>query len=613
MTSPGPENRLARESSPYLRQHATNPVDWYPWGDEALRKAREEQRPILLSIGYSACHWCHVMAHESFEDAKTAAVMNQHFVNIKLDREERPDVDQLYQGVVQLMGRGGGWPLTVFLTPDLRPFYGGTYFPPTPRHGLPAFSSLVGSLAEAWVREPEEIERQAAAFKDGLTQLAAYGLDGAGGESLVPGDVVDAARQLAHAVDPRYGGFGSRGPKFPNPMNVAMLLRGYRRTKDRALLDAGLLCLTRMAEGGVYDQLGGGFHRYSVDEKWAVPHFEKMLYDNAQLLHLYSEAMQLEPRPLWRKVVEETVAYVAREMTSPEGAFFAAQDADTEGEEGKTFVWTPAEVSEVVGADGPLLCAHLGVTAEGNFEHGKTVLFLAASAEALAKQQGLAVGEVEQRLAKGKAALLAAREKRAQPGRDDKVLAGWNGLMMRGLALAARAFGRPEWAAMAARAADVVLAKLRRDDGRLLRSLQDGAGKLDGVAEDYGDVAVGLLAVYQATQRGAYLDAAEQLVDKAVELLWDEGFATANVADPTAAPSGRPDEQRSPTHKQGQGSEAATEKYPATVVCNGKPLADPKQFVVVPAVPCSAALLEGLKAFVSAKYPVDPKQLSIQR
>ena len=317
-----PRNRLAAEPSPYLRQHASNPVDWFAWGDEALERARAEDKPILLSVGYSACHWCHVMAHESFENEQTAALMNAHFVNVKIDREERPDLDQLYQGVVQLMGRGGGWPLTVFLTPDLRPFYGGAYFPPAPRHGLPAFSSLLTGIAEAWRQERDELEQQADTFKAGLTDYAAYGLAEAKPSAFESKDIAFAAQKTASRLDPVNGGFGAHGPKFPNPMSLALVLRGWRRTKDKALLDRALFTLEKMANGGIFDQLGGGFHRYSVDERWLVPHFEKMLYDNAQLLHLYSEAMQLAPRPLWKKVVEETVAYL-QQHPSEASAFYS--------------------------------------------------------------------------------------------------------------------------------------------------------------------------------------------------------------------------------------------------------------------------------------------------
>ncbi|MBE2251085.1 MAG: thioredoxin domain-containing protein [Myxococcus sp.] len=502
-------NRLAAETSPYLRQHADNPVDWYPWGDEALALAKQTQRPILLSVGYSACHWCHVMAHESFEDPQVAALMNAHFVNIKVDREERPDVDHLYQGVVQLMGRGGGWPLTVFLTPDKQPVYGGTYFPPTPQHGLPAFSAVVAGIAEAWEKEREELLRQGEAFEKGLTQYAASGVDDAQPGALTPAEVVQAAQFLAKRVDPRFGGFGARGPKFPNPMLLALMLRGARRSGDEGLLTPALLTLERMALGGVFDQLGGGFHRYSVDERWLVPHFEKMLYDNAQLLHLYAEAMQVAPRPLWKKTVEETVAWLGRELTSPEGAFFAAQDADSEGEEGRFFVWREEELDAALTPDeAAAVKAHFGVKPGGNFEHGASVLEVVGG------------DEVREVLARAKQKLFDVRAQRVAPGTDDKVLAGWNGLAIRGLSLAARVFQRPEWSARARRAADFVLERMRKPDGGLWRSFHSGVARIDGQLEDYGDVCAGLVALYQATFEPRYLEAAEHLADLAVATFW---------------------------------------------------------------------------------------------
>ncbi len=520
MSAPSfPENRLAKEPSPYLRQHKNNPVDWYPWGEEALERARREDKPILLSIGYSACHWCHVMAHESFENPDIARRMNEWYVNVKVDREERPDLDQLYQGVVQLMGRGGGWPLTVFLTPDLRPFFGGTYFPPHDKLGMPGFGRLLEVLHDAWEHQRDQVTEQAKQLESGLSYLAQYGLD-APPADLRPTDIVHAANRLEADVDRRYGGFGG-APKFPNPMNVALLLRGWRRSGNAALRSAAMLTLERMALGGIYDQLGGGFHRYSVDERWLVPHFEKMLYDNAQLLHLYAEAQQLEPRPLWKKVVEETVEYVRREMTSPEGGFYAAQDADSEGEEGKFFVWRPSEVASLLSPeDAALALEHFGITEQGNFEHGTTVLEVARTAEELAQRTGRPLAEVEQRLSRAREAMFEARSRRVPPGRDDKQLAGWNGLMIRGLAFAARVFDRPDWALLAARAADFVLGAMWKD-GRLFRSYQLGP-RIDGFIEDYGDFAAGLCALYQATFEPKYLEAAERIADGALELFWDE-------------------------------------------------------------------------------------------
>jgi uncharacterized protein len=530
--SDAPKNRLAAESSPYLRQHAQNPVDWYPWGPEALERARSLDRPILLSVGYSACHWCHVMAHESFEDPVTAELMNAFFINIKIDREERPDLDQLYQGVVQLMGRGGGWPLTVFLTPDLRPFFAGTYFPPQDRHGLPGFPKLLRALDDAWKTERSQLLSQAERFTEGLGFLSAYGLDAPPSE-LTAEDLVRAARRLADEVDPEFGGFGG-APKFPNPMNVSLLLRAFRRTKDAKLLDAVTLTARRMAEGGLYDQLGGGFHRYSVDSRWLVPHFEKMLYDNAQLLNVYSELHQVAPSPLWKKTVAETVAYVARELTSPEGAFYAAQDADSEGVEGKFFVWTDAELRALLGeTEATLFSQAFGASKPGNFEHGQNILERKLSSAALAAaQDALSVEEIDARLDASRRTLFAARDQRVKPGLDDKVLTGWNGLMIRGLAFASRVFGEPSWAAMAARAADFLWSR-QWQNGRLLRVHHGGVGKIDAFVEDYGDLAAGLVALFQAVPDPRYLEAATTLCETAVALFWDEDKQAYRVAPRT--------------------------------------------------------------------------------
>ena len=505
-------NHLAHEPSPYLRQHADNPVEWYPWGKEALDRAKREDKPVLLSVGYSACHWCHVMAHESFEDPAIAKVMNEHFVNIKIDREERPDLDQLYQGVIQLMGRGGGWPLTIFMTPALKPFYGGTYFPPAPRHGLPSFSALVEGIGMAWKTERTELEKQANAFEQGLTEYASLGL-GAKPGAWATTDLQAAAIQMTERIDPMHGGFGNDGPKFPNPMNFAFLLRTWRRFGDQDALEGTLLTLEKMALGGVHDQLGGGFHRYSVDERWLVPHFEKMLYDTALLVHLYAEAQQVAPRPLWGKVVERAVGWLEREMTAPGGGFYAAQDADSEGEEGRFFVWKPEELDALLPApDAALVKAHFGVTKEGNFDEGATVLAVSSPVQP---------GDLE-RLERAKQVLFEARKKRVAPGLDDKILAGWNGLMIRGLALAARVFGKGEWAALASRAADFVLSTMLDEKGVLSRSVQGGARRLTGMLEDYGDLASGLVALAQTTSNPKYLEAAELLAERAHELFWDE-------------------------------------------------------------------------------------------
>ncbi len=503
-------NHLAQEPSPYLRQHAQNPVEWYPWGTQAFERAQREDKPILLSIGYSACHWCHVMAHESFEDEAIAKLMNEHFINIKVDREERPDVDQLYQGVIQLMGRGGGWPLTVFMTPTRKPFYGGTYFPKVPRHGLPGFGTLCESIGEAWKKQRSEFDQQAETFTQGLTEYASMGLDGAAGVWSTA-DIQSIGTRTSNRIDPTWGGFGTQGPKFPSPMNLAFLLRAWRRTGDEKCKAGTMLTLEKMALGGIHDHLGGGFHRYSVDERWLVPHFEKMLYDTAQLIHLYSQAHQIEPRPLWREVVEQAIGWVKREMTSPEGAFFAAQDADSEGEEGIFFVWRPDEIDAVLSPeDAQWAKQYFNITQEGNFEGKATVLEVKGQTDA-------------QKLKRVRQALFEARSKRIAPGLDDKILCGWNGLMIRGLAFAARVFERPDWAQLAKRSADFILASMRREDGSLFRSVQQNEARIEGMLEDYGDFTVGLVELAQSTFEPKYLEAAEQLVDLAYQRFWDEG------------------------------------------------------------------------------------------
>jgi uncharacterized protein len=528
MSTSGAANRLAAESSPYLKQHAANPVDWYPWGEEALERARKEQKPILLSVGYSACHWCHVMAHESFEDAATAAAMNAHFVNVKVDREERPDLDQIYQGVVQLLGAGGGWPLTVFLTPELLPFYGGTYFPPAPRHGLPAFRVLVETLGNAWKEQRAEVESQASEFQAGLRQLASWGLGKL--EGAVSGEDVRAAgRSLLRMVDPIEGGFGG-APKFPNTMGLELLFRAWRRSGEPELRDAALQALDRMVTGGIHDQLGGGLHRYSVDRFWRVPHFEKMLYDNALLLALLGQAQQISPREAWVSAAERLVEWLGREMTAASGAFHATQDADSEGEEGKFFAWSPPELEAVLGAeDGRRAAEAFGVTAKGTFEHGRSVLERRVPLPELARGFGWTEEQTRAWLDRVRTSLLAARTRRIPPGRDDKVLAGWNGLMIRGLAFAARAFGRPAWAERATAAAGAVLSAQWKD-GRLFRVHQEGVSKIDGFLEDWGGLAAGLVALYQATLEARWLETAAALADGAQQRFWDEAVRAYRTA-----------------------------------------------------------------------------------
>ena len=450
-------NRLAAESSPYLLQHQHNPVDWFPWGEEALGKARAENKPVFLSIGYAACHWCHVMEHESFEDDATAAYLNENFVSIKVDREERPDLDQIYMNAVTAITGHGGWPMTVFLMPDGRPFHGGTYFPPEPRYGMPSFLQLLRQVYEAWVIRRDDLDNGAQQLVEAMQRVQALG---ASTSALTEQTLSQASRTLAASHDRQHGGWGT-APKFPQPMALEFLLRRHVATGEGLLLDVVERSLTKMARGGIYDHLGGGFHRYSVDAEWLAPHFEKMLYDNAQLARAYLHAWQVTGNSEYRDVVEATLDYVTREMTHPAGGFFSTQDADSEGEEGKFFVWSIDEVNELLGDDAPLFRDAYDVSRNGNWE-GKTILRRVRDADVLASLHGLAVDDVEPRLAAGRAALFARREPRIRPGLDDKVLTAWNGLMLATLADAARVLDRADYRDMAVRAGEFALRELRR-------------------------------------------------------------------------------------------------------------------------------------------------------
>src|SRR6266853_2216645 len=444
-------NRLAQETSPYLLEHANNPVDWYPWGSQALARARAENKPILLSIGYSACHWCHVMARESFEDPDTAALMNRDFVSIKVDREERPDLDQVYMRAVQGMTGSGGWPMTVFLLPDGTPFFAGTYFPPSDRFGMPAFQRVLAAVADAFARRPADVEDTAAQVRDFLHRPS---VPLAVGE-LTPALLDEAAGQLARDFDAAHAGFGG-APKFPQPMLVEVLLRHHARTGQKAALEMALQTLRAMAAGGIYDQLGGGFHRYAVDERWLVPHFEKMLYDNALLTRAYLDAWQLTHDAAFARVVDATLGFVLREMTSPEGAFYSSLDADSEGEEGRFYLWTPAELEAVIGVnDARALGRAFDVTAAGNFE-GRNILHPVVS------------GATEI-LDAAHDRLMAARARRVRPHRDEKVIAGWNGLMLHAVADAGRVLDRRDLVIAAEANARFLLSHMR-ESGRMRRS-----------------------------------------------------------------------------------------------------------------------------------------------
>ncbi|CAN5573104.1 thioredoxin domain-containing protein [soil metagenome] len=514
-------NRLANETSPYLLQHKDNPVDWFPWEEEALEKARKEDKPILLSVGYSACHWCHVMERESFEDEQTARMMNGHYVSIKVDREERPDIDSIYMSAVQALTRHGGWPMTVFLTPDGAPFYGGTYFPPVPSRGLPSFQQVLLSLADAYENRREEVLQSADSVRDYLQASTSTAIPKT---TLAPELLDAAADSLKSQLDHTFGGFGG-APKFPQPMNVEVLLRHHHRTGDENSLSGVELTLRKMATGGIYDHLGGGFARYSVDERWLVPHFEKMLYDNALLVQLYLETYQLTDDPFYKRVAEETLDYVVRDMTSSEGGFYSAEDADSEGVEGKFYVWTISEIRDALEPEeAELAIRYWGVTEAGNFE-GKNILNVSQSLETVATAFGISPDELDERIEEARSKLFDVREERVRPGLDDKVLAAWNGLMLRSFAFAARVLDREDYRKIAEKNADFLLEKLRHD-GRLRRSYKDGRARFNGYLEDYAMVADGLVALYEATFDSRWLSAADSLCDAMFELFWDAESGT---------------------------------------------------------------------------------------
>ncbi len=512
-------NRLIDETSPYLLQHAHNPVDWYPWGEGALARSKAEDKPILLSIGYSACHWCHVMERESFEDAAIATLMNDNFVNIKVDREERPDLDAVYMEAVQLLTGSGGWPMTVFLTPEGKPFYGGTYFPPSDRMNMPGFPRVLQAVSEAYRTNRGEIERVTQQLTE---QMGRTGQLSPSDNPLSVEVLHEAYSRLATNFDYQNGGFGA-APKFPQPMTPEFLLRYHHHGYNPRALELVELTLKKMAYGGMYDQLGGGFHRYSTDAFWLVPHFEKMLYDNALLARLYLHAFQVTGRDLYRRITEETLDYVLREMTDGKGGFYSAQDADSEGEEGKFFVWTPRQIQSVLGeADGDIFNRYYGVTDAGNFE-GANILNVPVEPEVFAAELGITRGYLESVIARSKTRLLGEREKRIHPLRDDKVLASWNGLMLRSFAEAAATLGRPDYLEAAISNAAFLLEEMLRD-GRLLRTWREGQAKLPGFLEDYACVIDGLLALYEATFNVRWLNYAVTLTDTMVELFWDEGI-----------------------------------------------------------------------------------------
>lgn len=525
-------NALLGEKSPYLLQHAYNPVNWYPWGEEALHRAKAEDKPIFLSIGYATCHWCHVMARESFENTETAAILNEHFVCIKVDREERPDLDAIYMKAVQFMAGTGGWPLSVFLTPDLKPFYGGTYFPPQPMHGLPAFNDLMRLIVSFWHENREQIERNSEEVLRLVQRLYEHKRPAEAAELSV--DLLENAyEQLVLQFDNEYGGFGAKvpawsakTPKFPLPSYLAFLLRYHHRTQEEYALRMVRETLYAMARGGIFDQLGGGFHRYSTDPHWLIPHFEKMLYDNALLARVYTEAFQVTGDHFFAQVAQRTLDWVLREMRDPEGGFYSAMDADSEGVEGAFYIWGPAEIRAVLGEErGEVLCTYFGVTSRGNFERGSSVLYRPELPEHFeAEEETIRTGTHE---------LLDARNKRIRPATDDKILTAWNGLIISAFSVAYRVFRDERYREAATAAAHFILKTLKKD-GQLLRRYRDGEAAITGTLEDYAYLSAALLDLYEASFDAQWLRAAIHLNEGMLELFGDAqdgGFVSNRAAE----------------------------------------------------------------------------------
>jgi uncharacterized protein len=533
-------NRLAGERSPYLLQHADNPVAWFPWGEDAFAKARAEDKPIFLSIGYSTCHWCHVMAHESFENAEVAGVLNEHFVSIKIDREERPDVDRVYMTFVQATTGSGGWPMSVWLTPDLKPFYGGTYFPPTSRWGRPGFVDILREIARVWQAERAKVVQSSEALTAQLRSI-----EQARPTWTVPGS--DALTQTVHqfrqAFDARRGGFGD-APKFPRPSELLLLMREHARTGDGDAREMALRTLRAMALGGMRDHVGGGFHRYSVDADWRVPHFEKMLYDQAQLVLAFAEASQISGDPFYVEVAEDTLSYVQREMTDAGGGFYSAEDADSEGREGAFYVWSADEVDARLGDDAPIVKLRFGIEAGGNAPHdpqqefvGKNILYVARSVDDLARQTAKPAADIVEALNRARLRLFQARLERPRPHRDDKILTAWNGLMIAAFARMARVTDSPGYLEPARRAAAFIRETMWRADSRaLMRRYRDGHAEIEAYAEDYAYLIFGLLELFQADADPMWLEWAIALQHRQDELFWDDsagGWFSTTGRDPS--------------------------------------------------------------------------------
>lgn len=511
-------NRLATESSPYLLQHRDNPVDWYPWGAEALDLAKRENKPIFLSIGYSACHWCHVMEHESFESEEIARALNAQFVCIKVDREERPDLDQVYMNAVQMLTGRGGWPMSVFLTPDLKPFYGGTYWPPQSRHGMPGFDQIIEAVARAWNDNHEAVIETA----DQLANELAHHADQSSGIGELSTLLIDKAMgHFRQTFDRTFGGFGG-APKFPAPMSLRLLLRYWHRQGESYALEMVRHTLDRMAAGGIYDHLGGGFSRYSVDARWLVPHFEKMLYDNAQLALAYLEAHQVTGRAEYAHIVRETLDYVLRDMTDPAGGFYSTEDADSEGVEGKFYTWTPNQVAEVLEESEAKTFARIyDISEAGNFE-GTNILNLRQTLKQQAQTLGRDLQDLQVELAESHAKLFTAREQRVHPHKDDKVIVAWNALMIEAMATAGAVLCEPRYIDAAVKAADFIDSELRREGGRLCHTWRHGKAKGDAFLDDYGYLACALITLYEATRTSKYLTRASEIIDLVIAHFADQ-------------------------------------------------------------------------------------------
>lgn len=510
-------NHLIHEKSPYLQQHAYNPVDWYPWCEEAFQKAVQENKPIFLSIGYSTCHWCHVMEHESFEDEEVAMLLNENFVAIKVDREERPDLDNIYMAVCQAMTGSGGWPLNLFLTSERKPFFAGTYFPKTERYGNPGFVAILKQISNLWKTNKESVMTSSEQVTKVLQSMVLL----KSGEIVKEETLKQAYEQLRDKYDLIYGGFGA-APKFPTPHICTFLLRWWKRSNDQTALEMVEKTLDRMGRGGMYDQLGGGFHRYSTDEYWLVPHFEKMLYDQALLSMAYTETYQATGRQFYADMVKDIFTYVLRDMTSSDGGFYSAEDADSEGEEGKYYVWTPDEIMDVLGeTDGRIICDYYDVSREGNFED-KNVLHVDKQLDVFARLEKLEITDLQHLLVATRKKLFAAREKRIRPHKDDKILTSWNGLMVSALAKGAQVLNEPMYTRAAVRAADFILKTLRQKDGTLLRRFRQGDASIPGYLDDYAYFSWGLIDLYETTFDVKYLRAALELSKRMIEEFWDE-------------------------------------------------------------------------------------------